>query len=108
MFDATKLSDLFRQSLPFFTALGDETRQQLLLLMMDGVSRSVAELTAETKLSRPAISHHLRIMKTAGIIIEHKKGRQIYYQPTSGQYFETVKELINQVDEALKCKKDIA
>lgn len=47
-------------------------------------------------------------MKTAGIIIEHKKGRQIYYQPTSGQYFETVKELISQVDEALKCKKDLA
>lgn len=97
-----RLEDLFRQSLPFFTALGDSTRQQLLLLMMDGCSRSVAELTAETELSRPAISHHLRILKEAGIIVEQKRGRHIYYHPQPGKYFETIKELINCVDQTLQ------
>lgn len=102
MHDGTHLSKLFKQSLPFFTALGDEVRQQLLLLMMDGVSRSVSELTAQTLLSRPAVSHHLKILKQAGIIVEQKKGRHIYYRPQPGQYFETVKLLITEIDNAIK------
>ena len=102
MHDTSRLAGLFQQSLPFFTALGDEVRQQLLLLMMDGVSRSVAELTAHTQLSRPAISHHLKILKDAGVIVEQKKGRHIYYHPQPGQYFETVKMLIDEIDDVIK------
>ena len=106
MVDTEHLSTLFKRSLPFFTALGDELRQQLLLLMMDGKLRSVAELTAETQLSRPAISHHLKILKQAGVIVEQKKGRQVYYYPQPGQYYETVKALIEEIDKAIKTAKE--
>lgn len=105
MHDTTRLRELFQQSLPFFTAVGDEVRQQLLLLMMDGQSRSVAELTAHTQLSRPAISHHLKILKQAGVIVEQKKGRHIYYQPRTGQYYEVVKLLIDEIECAIKQEK---
>lgn len=102
MTDNKKVAELFERSLPFLTALGNPDRQQLLMLMVDGSQKSVAELTAHTNLSRPTISHHLKILKDAGIIIEHKVGRKIYYQPQAGEYFHTVKELVDVIDELIK------
>ncbi len=59
------------------TAIGDETRQHLILEMMrlgncSGVR--VCEITRHTNLSRPAASHHLQILKTAGIVMEAPEG----------------------------------
>jgi ArsR family transcriptional regulator, arsenate/arsenite/antimonite-responsive transcriptional repressor len=97
MHDVEKIRYLFTQSLPLFNALGDPIRQQLILLMMDGTRKSVAELAAQTELSRPTISHHLKILKDAHIIASQKVGTKIYYCPQMGAYFEPVKELVNTI-----------
>jgi ArsR family transcriptional regulator, arsenate/arsenite/antimonite-responsive transcriptional repressor len=93
-----QIEQLFRQSRPLFVALGDPVRQELLLNMMNGEVLSVKELAAKTNLSRPTISHHLRILKEAQIIVEHKKGRQTFYRPQPGEYFYTVKRLLETID----------
>lgn len=64
------------------TAFGDETRQYLILEMMkmkrcNGV-RAV-EIADFVNLSRPAVSHHLQILKRVGIIKSRKEGTEIYY-----------------------------
>ena len=92
-----KLQWLFAESLPFFNALGDPVRQQLVLLMMDGRRRSVAELAGETELTRPTISHHLKVLKDAHIIRSHKVGRKIYYSSHMAGHFQRVNELIDTV-----------
>ena len=102
MSDTKKVAKLFEQSLPFLTALGNSDRQRLLMLMIDGSRKSVAELTAHTDLSRPTISHHLKVLKDANMIVEHKEGRKIYYQPQAGEYFYTVKQLVDMIDELIK------
>ena len=102
MEDKDTIRRLFKQSQPFFTALGDPIRQELLILMIDEVSLSVKELTAHTNLSRPTISHHLKILKDAQIIEEHKKGRQTFYRPQIHSYFYTIKELIDAIDSAVE------
>lgn len=91
------IRQLFTESLPLFSALGDPIRQQLLLLMMDGTRRSVAELASETELSRPTISHHLKILKDAHIVTSQKEGRKIYYCPQMGDYVRPIRELITIV-----------
>ena len=60
------LAENFSASAKILTAIGDETRQHLILEMMKmghcmGVR--VGEITEKTNLSRPAVSHHLQIMK---------------------------------------------
>ena len=102
MTKSSKITELFQKTQPFFNALGDPVRQELLLCMKNGEVLSVKELTARTKLSRPTISHHLKILKKANIIVEHKKGRQIFYRPQPGEYYGYVKELIDNIDEAIK------
>ena len=63
-------------------ALGDTNRQHLLLEMMQMAPCSgvrVGEITQRTHLSRPAVSHHLKILKEAGIIQMRREGTRNYY-----------------------------
>lgn len=76
------LADRFASCTKILTALGDETRQHLILEMMryndcDGVR--VCEITEKTNLSRTAISHHLQVLKNAGIVKMRKEGTKNYY-----------------------------
>ncbi len=60
-------------------ALGDPTRRQVFELLKDG-SRSVGELAAELPVSRPAVSQHLRILETAGLVTHHRQGTRNLYE----------------------------
>jgi ArsR family transcriptional regulator len=61
-----------------FRALGDETRLRLLDLMVDG-ERSVAELMELTGLGQSLVSHHLRTLRDAGLVVTRRDGRWIFY-----------------------------
>ena len=97
MHDAKKMRELFKESLPLFSALGDPIRQQLIMLMMEGERKSVAELAATMELPHPTVSHHLKVLKEAHILTEQKVGTKIYYCPQLGEYFRPVKELVDMV-----------
>lgn len=62
-------------------AMGDETRQHLLLIMLSSECSGirVVDLAKKTNLSRPAVSHHMQILKDAGIVKSRKEGTLIYY-----------------------------
>lgn len=106
MHDTKKIQTLFEKSLPLFDALGDPLRQQLIILMMDGSRRSVAELAAETHVSRSTVSHHLKVLKDAHIIADKKVGTKIFYYPKISQYFQPVKELVEIVAEIERTKEE--
>lgn len=63
---------------PSLIAMGDATRLQLIKIILDldkdckGIC--VGDLTQKTNLSRPAISHHLKILKEAGIVTLRQEG----------------------------------
>lgn len=76
-----KLQSEFSDCQKILTALGDETRQHLFSIMMMekcGGSR-VVDIATKTNLSRPAVSHHMQILKEAGIVTSRKDGTKIYY-----------------------------
>ena len=73
----TRLAEGFAACSKMLAAIGDETRQHLILEMMkigDCSGVRVCEITERTNLSRPAVSHHLKIMKDAGIVKVRKEG----------------------------------
>jgi DNA-binding transcriptional ArsR family regulator len=59
-------------------ALGDPTRRQVFELLRKG-SRSVGELAAELPVSRPAVSQHLRVLETAGLVTHTRHGTRHLY-----------------------------
>jgi DNA-binding transcriptional ArsR family regulator len=56
-----------------FRAIADKTRRDILRLLRSG-ERSVGEIAAIFEQSRPAISKHLRVLRTAGLIVSHERG----------------------------------
>jgi len=65
-----------------FKALGDPVRLRLLSLIAshEGGEACVCELTAGFQVSGPTISHHLRVLREAGLIEGQRRGTWIYYR----------------------------
>jgi len=59
-----------------FAALGDETRLGLLARLTGGEPLSIVRLTEGTKLTRQAVTKHLRVLEGAGVVQSMKAGRE--------------------------------
>lgn len=104
MHEITTLADEFKACQKILLALGDENRQHLIIEMMQmgecgGVR--VGAITRKTNLSRPAVSHHLRILKDAGLIKMRREGTKNYY------YFDADAEAITRLLQMLMHAKEI-
>jgi len=59
-----------------FAALGDRTRLALLTRLSDGADRSITGLSADTTLTRQAVTKHLRVLERAGLVRQVRVGRE--------------------------------
>ena len=62
-----------------FKALSDPTRREILQLLRDG-GLTAGEIAARFDTSAATISHHLSILRDAGLVIDEKRGKYIYYE----------------------------
>jgi DNA-binding transcriptional ArsR family regulator len=102
--EIVKLSQEFKTCGKTLLALGDENRQHLILEMMqmgDCSGVRVGKITERTNLSRPAVSHHLQILKSAGILKVRREGTRNYY------YFDADMEAMNGLLQMLEHARDI-
>ena len=58
----------------------DPNRMEIIFLLGKGKPLNVNEITTQFHISRPAISHHLKVLKDAGIVHSEKIGQEIYYR----------------------------
>ena len=96
------LAKEFESCQKILLALGDKNRQHLILEMIqmeqcNGVR--VGTITEKTHLSRPAVSHHIQILKEAGVLKVRKKKN--YY------YFDADIQAFNQLMHTLVHAKEI-
>lgn len=79
--DIKRLAEEFKACQKALTAIGDETRQHILLVMLERECSGsrVVEITQKTNLSRPAVSHHMQILKDAGFVKVRKERTKYYY-----------------------------
>ncbi|HEY1720190.1 MAG TPA: metalloregulator ArsR/SmtB family transcription factor [Magnetospirillaceae bacterium] len=68
-----------RNHAPIFAALGDETRLLLVAKLCDGQRRSISDLASGTKVTRQAITKHLRVLENAGLVRSVRAGRESLY-----------------------------
>ncbi len=59
-----------------FAALGDDTRLAIVSELSHGERKSIAELTAGTRLTRQGVTKHLRVLSKARIVHSAKSGRE--------------------------------
>ena len=65
-----------RKAVPVFAALGDETRLRLVALLCAGGALSIAQLTADTDITRQAVTKHLHVLAEAGLVRDVRQGRE--------------------------------
>lgn len=61
-----------------FKALSDPTRRRILELLNQG-DMNAGEIAEQFDISKPSISHHLTILRSAGLVLADKQGQNIVY-----------------------------
>ena len=97
--------DGFQRCRNAFTAIGDETRQLILLVLLasDLSGILVGEIAEKAHLTRPSVSHHLQILKNSGIVSMRKEGTKNYYSLSiDGTQWKNMSALINLIYEGVQ------
>jgi DNA-binding transcriptional ArsR family regulator len=76
-----------------FAALGDPTRLKLVAVLCVGGAFSIAQLTANTDISRQGVTKHLQVLADAGVVSDVKLGRERMWQLEPGQIKEAKRTL---------------
>jgi DNA-binding transcriptional ArsR family regulator len=87
-----------RSQAPVFAALGDETRLFLVAKLCVGQLHSISQLTEGSKLTRQAITKHLRVLEAAGLVRGVRAGRENLFK-FSPEPIEGIKRYLDQVSE---------
>ena len=62
-----------------FVALGDEQRQRILLAFDKDERLNILQIVASSKLSRSAVTHHLKILHQSGALSSEKMGKEVFF-----------------------------
>lgn len=76
-----------------FAALGDPTRLKLVAVLCAGGAISIAQLTADTDISRQGVTKHLQVLAEAGIVRDVRQGRERLWQLDPAQIEEAKRTL---------------
>ena len=81
-----------------FAALGDETRLALVVRLSGGEPHSISQLTEGSRLTRQAITKHLRVLENVGIVHAVRAGRESLFE-LDPKPLEEMKQYLDLVSE---------
>lgn len=79
------------------SALGDEIRLKMIRLLAQHDALCVCELQGAFEIAQPTISHHLRILRDAGLVDVERRGIWAYYSIRRDALKEVIQELVSAV-----------
>ncbi len=95
--------DSFESVSGTFQLISDPTRLKILWLLCHSED-CVANIAAAIEMSSPAVSHHLRVLKQAGLLVSHRDGKETYYTLAGTDSAELVHDIVDQVFD-MNCKR---
>jgi len=101
---AEQTLEIFKKGIPIFTILQDENRQQILVMLCKTNRMTVNQITEKLSLSRPAVSHHLKLMLNAGILSVSQSGTERYYSADMTSTLTLLKALTQSLEADTKNK----
>jgi ArsR family transcriptional regulator, arsenate/arsenite/antimonite-responsive transcriptional repressor len=88
----------FRASAPIFNALGDKFRQDIVMLLAQQERLNVGQVAERMPLSRPAISHHLKVLLQAGLVQMERVSRENFYTLSVDEGLATLRLFVEQAE----------
>lgn len=86
-----------------FQLISDPTRLKILWLLCHS-EECVVNIAAAIDMSSPAVSHHLRVLKQADLLVSHRDGKETYYTLASTPEAELVHDIVDRVFD-MNCKR---
>jgi ArsR family transcriptional regulator, arsenate/arsenite/antimonite-responsive transcriptional repressor len=83
---------------PMFLAMGEPARQQIILLLAETEAMNVSELTDKIDLSRPAVSHHLKVLRQVGLITARREGTENHYMLAIDDALILLRRFVDEVE----------
>ena len=87
--DFLTISDVFKQ-------LADPTRIRIFWLLCH-CEECVINLSALMEMSSPAVSHHLKQLRSAGLIVSRREGKEVYYKAADSDQAQLLHEMIEDM-----------
>jgi ArsR family transcriptional regulator len=87
----------------FCKALADDTRQQILVMLLDG-EKCVSDIVEVFDMSQPTISHHLSVLKRFNLVTSRKEGKLVFYDINRDNVVECCGQLMAKFDAEEACE----
>jgi ArsR family transcriptional regulator, arsenate/arsenite/antimonite-responsive transcriptional repressor len=88
----------FRASAPIFLALGDRFRQDIVMLLAQQERLNVNQIAQQMPLSRPAISHHLKVLLQANLVQMERVSRENFYSLSVDDALATLRLFVERAE----------
>ena len=86
----------FQIAADIFKQLGDGSRLRIFWLLCH-CEECVINISSLVDMSSPAVSHHLRQLKAAGLIVSRRSGKEVYYKAAETDQAQLLHQVIEQV-----------
>jgi DNA-binding transcriptional ArsR family regulator len=84
-----------------FIALGDEQRQRILLSFEKNEHLNIMQIVANSRLSRTAVTHHLKLLHQSGALQSEKIGKEVFFWIDKNCITANVKAVLNYIEEEI-------
>jgi DNA-binding transcriptional ArsR family regulator len=78
--------------------LGDPSRLRIFWLLCH-TEECVADVAAYVRMSSPAVSHHLRLLKAAGLIVSRRDGKEMLYRAADSELVDELHRIVERIAE---------
>ena len=98
------MSDLCREINEFGKGIGNKSRYRILQALLKS-RKTVGELVDIVKLSQPAVSQHLKTLRASGIVVDERRGQEVFYSVNTEYLLNLLRNLSNQVSHSRTRRK---
>ena len=91
------MSDLCKEINKFGKGIGNAARYRIIEALLKG-RKTVNELTRIVKLSQPAVSQHLKTLKACDLVIDERRGKEVFYAVNTEYTLKLLHNLVNDMN----------
>ncbi len=95
------MTDLCGEINKFGKGIGNASRYRIVEALFKG-PRTVGELTKIVKLSQPAVSQHLKVLKSSELVVDERRGKEVFYSLDTAHTLTLLKKLATEVQKQRK------